>query len=196
MLGFKNRGPVSYVETHNNAVIRYRRYCKSFIWVGVINFIGLLVGIIQFYIQSSADKVPFYYCFGICDFSFNLLSYANGLPAWLFWIIVVLIAGLTTSGAILLGLFASQGKKKVLFAMAISYLVDWIFCFLAYYVAGEEVLGLMINAGIHVVASFFVIMAIYQYYAVLNVEKRFKDIPTVAETKAQEEAKGEEEDGN
>ena len=50
----------------------------------------------------------------------------------------------------------------------------------------------MINAGVHVVASFFVIVAIYQYYNVLNIEKRFKDIPTVAEVKEREAKEKEE----
>ena len=30
-------------------------------------------------------------------------------------------------------------------------------------------------------------MAVYQFYNVINIEKRFKDIPTVAEVKAKEE---------
>ena len=67
------------------------------------------------------------------------------------------------------------------------YFLDWVFVFLAFFLAGETTIGLMINGGIHVVATFFVIMAVYQYYNVLNIEKRFKNIPTVAEVKEQEE---------
>ena len=76
------------------------------------------------------------------------------------------------------------------------YLADWIFTFLAFFLAGETVIGLMINAGIHVVVSFFLIMALYQYYNVLNIEKRFKDIPTVAEVKEKEQKEKEKKDGN
>ena len=191
----KKRGPTSYVETHNSAVIRYRRYCKAFIWVGVVNFVGLLVGIIQYYAQNIESRVPFYYCFGFGDFLFNILAVINGMPAALFWVIVVLVTLLTTVGAVLLGLFSSFGKKKYLYAMVIAYFIDWIFSFLAFFVAGEDTIGLMINAGIHVVATFFVILAVYQYYQVINIEKRFKDIPTVAETKAME-GKEEQENGN
>lgn len=193
----KKRGPTSYVDTHNSAVIRYRRYCRAFIWVGVVNFIGLIVGIIQYYIQNLESRVPFYYCFGFNDFLFNMLAVIEGLPAALFWVIVAVVTVLTTSGAALLGLFSSFGKKKYLFAMVIAYFIDWIFSFLAFFVAGEDTIGLMINAGIHVVATFFIIMAVYQYYQVLNIEKRFKDIPTVAEVKAKqkEEKEGEKENG-
>lgn len=186
MFGFRPRDPVSYVDTHNRAVINYRRYCKAFIWVGVVNFVGLLIGIIQFYIQSSSDVVPFYYCFGVSDFLFNLLNRYTTMPIALFWVIVGLVTVALTAGAVLLGLFSSLGKKKFLFTMVSVYFLDWIFAILAYFVAGESVMGLMINAGIHVVATFFIIMAVYQYYNVINIEKRFKDIPTVAETKEKE----------
>ena len=193
MLGFKNRGnrQVSYIDAHNTAVIRYQRACRSFIWVGIINFVGLLVGIIQYFSQSI-EWMPFYLCFGICDFTFSLLFPIMGVKSIGFWFIVFGLSILTTSGAVLLSVFSAQGKKKVLFAMLIAYLVDWIMVFLAHFVAGEDLLGLMINAGIHVVASFFLILALYQYYSVLNVEKRFKDIPTVAEVKEKEKREAEE----
>ena len=198
MIGFRKRGPVSYVDTHNAAVVNYRRACKAFIWVGVVNFVGLLVGIIQFYIQNSGEVVPFYYCFGICDFLFNLLAHTTIHPA-LFWVIVAIMTVATTAGAVLLGLFSSHGKKVLLITMVSVYFLDWIFVFLAFFLAGETTIGLLINAGIHVVATFFIIMAIYQYYNVLNIEKRFKNIPTVAEVKEQEarqKQNEEQQDGN
>lgn len=191
MFGLGKNRQVSYVETHNAAVLRYRRACKAFIWVGIVNFVGLIIGIIQYYIQNTGDTVPFYLCFGVCDFLFNMLA-STSMPAALFWVIVVLFALATTAGAVLLGVFSSQGKKILLFSMAGVYLLDWAFVFLAFFVAGESEIGLMINAGIHVVASFFVIVAIYQYYNVLNIEKRFKDIPTVAEVKEREAKEKEE----
>lgn len=198
MIGFRKRGPVSYVDTHNKAVINYRRACKAFIWVGVVNFVGLLIGVIQFYIQKSNNVVPFYYCFGISDFLFNLLNKTVTMPIALFWVMVAIITISLSAGAAILGLFASQGKKVFLFTMVGVYFLDWIFVLLAFFVAGESTIGLMINAGIHVVATFFIIMAVYQFYNVLNIEKRFKNVPTVAEEKEkqkQEESK-EKKDGN
>lgn len=191
----KNRA-VSYVDTHNNAVIRYRRACKTFIWAGVVNFVGLIVGVIQYYAQGN-EFMPFFYCFGTCDFVFTLLEPILGLNSVWFWLIVAVLLIATTSGAVLLGLFSSQGKKVVLYTMLGVYLVDWIMVFLAFFVAGESWIGLLINAGIHVIVSFFLIVALYQYYNVINIEKRFKDIPTVAELKAKDNKKSEEnENGN
>ena len=198
MIGFRKRGPISYVDTHNKAVINYRRACKAFIWVGVVNFVGLLIGVIQFYIQKSNNVVPFYYCFGISDFLFNLLNKTVTMPIALFWVMVAVITISLSAGAAILGLFASQGKKVFLFTMVGVYFLDWIFVLLAFFVAGESTIGLMINAGIHVVATFFIIMAVYQYYNVINIEKRFKNVPTVAETKEKQKQEESEEkkDGN
>lgn len=198
MIGFRKRGPISYVDTHNKAVINYRRACKAFIWVGVVNFVGLLIGVIQFYIQKSNNVVPFYYCFGISDFLFNLLNKTVTMPIALFWVMVAIITISLSAGAAILGLFASQGKKAFLFTMVGVYFLDWIFVLLAFFIAGESTIGLMINAGIHVVATFFIIMAVYQYYNVINIEKRFKNVPTVAETKEKQKQEESEEkkDGN
>ena len=192
MFGLGKKGPASYVDLHNSAVIKYRRACKSFIWVGIINFVGLIVGIIQFYIQGTADTVPFYYCFGICDFLFSWFAILPGLHPALFWVIVAIITIATSAGAVLLGLFSSYGKKSLLITMLCVYAADWVFVLLSFFLITNDTIGLMINAGIHVVASFFLILALYEYYNVLNVEKRFKNIPTVAETKAQEQEQKEE----
>ncbi len=185
MLGLGKNRTASYVDLHNSAVIRYRRYCKTFIWVGIIGVLGLMVGIIQHYIQGTASSVPFYYCFGVCDFFLTLFTNLGMNVVW-FWIVAALLVLATSSGSVLLGVFSSYGKKWVLFTMLGCYLADWIFTFLAFFIAGETVIGLMINAGMHIVVSFFLIMALYQYYNVINIEKRFKNIPTVAEQKEKE----------
>lgn len=191
MFGFNKNRQVSYVDLHNRAVIRYRRACKAFIWAGVVNFLGLIIGIIQYYVQKSTASVPFYLCFGTCDFVFSLLAVAN-MNAAIYWILVFVINIALTAGAVLLGLYSSFGKKPFLFSMIGSYFLDWILCFLAYFLVHQELIALMIDAGIHVVVSFFLILAVYQYYNVFNIEKRFKDIPTVAETKAKEKMESEE----
>ena len=184
MFGLGKGRTVSYVDSHNSAVIKYRRYCRSFIWVGIINFLGLIVGIIQHYFYGF-ENIPFYYCFGINDFLFNLLN-ISGIHVVFFWIIAGLILIATTAGAVLLGVYSSYGKKKILFTLLGVYLIDWIFTFLTYFLITADLIGLMIDAGIHVVASFFLVLALYHYYKVINIEKHFKNVPTVAETKEKE----------
>ena len=193
----KKQRTISYVDSHNTAVLRYRRYCKAFIWVGVVNFVGLIIGIIQFYIQKNVDSVPFYFCFGVCDMLFSFLYTLKGLHIAWFWVITISFALITTSLAVLGGLFSSFGKKKYLFAVLIFYFVDWVVVILNYLLVTQNLTGLLINAGIHAISTFFIVMAVYQYYNVINIEKRFKDIPTVEQQKAKEEGEKEKtEDGN
>ena len=184
MFGLGKGRTVSYVDMHNSAVIKYRRCCRSFIWVGAINFVGLIVGTIQFY-TLDYESIPTCYCFGISDFLFTLLS-TTSIHIALFWAIVILFSLAVSAGAILLGVFSSYGKRTFLFSMLGCYLADWIFCFLTYFLLIDNITGLMISAGIHAVASFFLIMALYYYYKVINIEKRFKNVPTVAEAKKQQ----------
>ena len=187
---FQKNKQASYVDLHNNAVLRFRRASRIFIWAGVVNFVGLIISILQHYTTEGAseDPIRFWFCFGINDFLFTWFE-TFGLHIALFWVIVGIIIVATTAGATLLGLFASQGKKNLLIAMASIYGADWVFIFLKYFLFPERdgYLGLLINAGIHLIISFFIIMAIYQYYNVINIEKRFKDVPTVAEVKEKEQ---------
>ena len=182
----------SYVDLHNSAVIRYRRACRTFIWAGIANFIGVIIGAIQHYTIQGESETPVSYwlCFGTGEFLFTLFEHMRldiNILA-LYWVLVGLITIALTIGATLLGLFSSQGKKKVLIAMVIAYGVDWIFTFLKSFIFYERdgIVGLLVSVGVHVIVSFFLIMALYQYTNVLNIEKRFKDIPTVAEVKAKE----------
>lgn len=184
MFGLGKGRAASYVDMHNSAVIKYRRYCRSFIWVGVLNLFGLIVGTIQFYTMDF-ESIPTYYCFGVSDFLFTLLS-VTSIHIALYWVLLILFTLATTSGAVLLGVYSSYGKRIFLFIMLGFYFVDWIFCFLTYFLLVDNVTGIMINAGIHTVASFFLIMALFYYYKVINIEKRFKNIPTVAEAKEQQ----------
>ncbi|MBO4855942.1 MAG: hypothetical protein J5511_01025 [Bacilli bacterium] len=187
---FRRKKEASYVDLHNSAVIRYRRACRTFIWAGVVNFVGLLIGVVQHYtIEANFDQpIPFYFCFGTSELLFSWFESFN-MHIALFWVLVAIITLALTSGAVLLGVFSSTGKKKVLIAMVAAYGADWILLLVKNLLFFERdgILGLLIGVGIHVIISFFVILAVYQFYNVINIEKRFKDIPTVAEVKAREE---------
>ena len=187
---FRRKKEASYVDLHNNAVIKYRRAARTFIWAGIVNFVGLIIGVVQHYtIEANADQsIPFYFCFGLNDFLFSWFESFN-MHIALFWVLASVIALATTAGAVLLGVYAAMGKKKVLIAMISAYGIDWLFLILksTLFFTRDGLLGLFINLGIHVIISFFIIVAVYQFYNVINIEKRFKDIPTVAEVKARQE---------
>ncbi len=167
----KGRKTASYVTLHNNAVTRFQKASRIFIWAGVVNFIGLIIGHIQF-ATGAVENPPFYFCFGIGNFLFNILYYSGLDIVWVYLIAYFLSAALT-GVAVLIGVFSSQAKKPFIYASVISYLVDWVFVLLAFFVAGETWTGLLFNGGIHAIITFFLVIAIYEYYNVFNIEKRF-----------------------
>ena len=189
---FRRKRTTSYVDLHNNAVIRFRRASRTFMWAGIVSFVGLLISIVQFYTQDPAAQVdanvPFYFCFGTCELLFVWFESFN-MPIVLFWILVAVITTATTAGSVLLALFTSQGKKKLLITMMAVYGFDWVMVMLKniFFFERDGMVGLFVSIGVHLIISFFIVLATYEYYNVINIEKRFKDIPTVAEVKAKEE---------
>ena len=172
-IGKREKRKPSYVTLHNNAVVRFQKSSRIFIWAGVVNFVGLIIGNIQYATGNLADP-PFYFCFGIANFGLNLIYFKTELPIVWLYVIAYAIALLLTAGAVLLGVFSSQAKKKFLYASVIVYFVDWIFVLLAFFLAGESWMGLLFNGGIHAIITFFLVIAIYEYHNVLNIEKRFE----------------------
>lgn len=183
----------SYVTLHNNAVLRFQKSSRIFIWAGIVNFVGLIIGNIQF-ATGNIETPPFYFCFGISDFAFSLLYY-SGMSLVPLYVIAYVVSFILTGGAVALGVFSSQAKKKALFAEVIIYFVDWVFVLLAFFLAGETWIGLLFNGGIHAIITFFLVIAIYEYYNVFNIEKRFEK----AKEESQEEPinqQGGSQDGN
>lgn len=180
----KEKRKPSYVELHNNAVIRFQKSSRIFIWAGVVNFIGLIIGHIQ-YATGSVANPPFYFCFGMGNFLFDLL-YNSGLDIVWLYVIAYIVSFLLTGGAVLLGVFSSQAKRNILFTTVSIYFIDWVFVLLAFFLAGETWTGLLFNGGIHVIITFFLILAVYEYYNVINIEKRFVK-PEIKETTEEKE---------
>ena len=169
----KQRAPRSYVSMHNAAVSRFQKSSRIFIWAGVLNFVGLIIANVRLVAENSG-QMPFYFCFGILNYFFNVLHYYTSIPTVWFYIIVYASALLLSAGAVLLGVKASQPSKKALYACMGIYFVDWIFVFLAFFLANETWIGLLFNGGIHAIITFFLIFAVYEYFNVFNIEKMFE----------------------
>ena len=158
----RERAPRSYVQMHNGAVIRYQRASRIMIWAGVLNFVGLIISNIQF-VTGQVEKIQFHFCFGISNFFFNLLRDRAELPDAWFYIILYGVTLIMTAGAVLLGVYSSQAKKKVLIASIAIYFVDWIMMLLAFFTAIEpqsELMVLFFSGGIHIIITFFLIIAL------------------------------------
>ena len=135
-------------------------------WAGIVSVVGLLISIVQFYTQDPANQtianVPFYFCFGTCELLFvwfESLGLKDNIPA-LFWVIVAVLTLALTAGSVLLALFASQGKKKLLITMVAAYGADWIMVLLKnlFFFERDGMVGLFVSIGLHIIISFFIIV--------------------------------------
>lgn len=178
------RKTASYVELHNRAVERFRKSSRILIWAGIFNVLGLAIGIVQ--VSSGvSDTLPFYFCFGILDILFNsLIVMINNVYAE--FAIAIVVAMALSVGAILLSVFASQGRKRPLIIATGLYFIDWVLVLIAYFLSLESWQNLIMSCGFHLIISACLAYAIYQYFNVINIEKRF-----VNKSESAEEAKGE-----
>lgn len=169
----KKKEPLSYKEEHNRTLERFRKSSRLLIWVGALNVISLLVSIIQFVIDG--ETLYFYFCFGSNDLIFRSLMHVpdilNKFIA-LYFVIIVIIALATSAGAILLGVFASQGKKKPLFGSLIFYAIDTLLIIPCAFV-GESYISILLMSVIHVAILFIIIFAVYEYYKIIEIAKRY-----------------------
>ena len=181
----KEKKSLSYVALHNAAVVRFQKSSRIFIWAAIVNFVGLIIGHIQF--LSGTTEIPFSFCYGVSTFILDILWYNVSLDTYAIIIIAYVISFALSGVTAWMGVMSSQANKKFLFACVIFYFFDWIFVLLAFFIAGEPWSGLLINGGIHAIITFFLVMAVYQYYNVIKIEKRFVKPANKPETVINEE---------
>lgn len=193
----RKKGPkkASYVNLHNAAVVRFQKSSRIFIWAAVINFLGLIIGHVQF-LSGNTKSVPFYFCYGVSNFTLNMFLFEAKMDLTVVIILAYVFAFILSLVTAWMGVMASQAKKKFLFACIGFYFVDWIFVLLTFFVANETWSGLLFNGGIHVIITFFLIMALYSYYQVINLEKRFVKPVDKKEEEEKDISMGEKENGN
>lgn len=184
----KEKKPLTYAEAHNKAFWAFHKSSRIMIWAGVLNVAGLIVGIVQrftealepaFFITDTylSSKLGgsffnFSLCFSTNSFVFRLFEAMN-LGDIGFLSIIIGIAIVFTAGAVLLGVFASQGKKWALVGEVVFYILDMAMI-IPCYLIGEAIIYLWIMIGLHVIILGFLGVAIYQYYNLFTIEKIYK----------------------
>lgn len=199
----KNKKELTYAEAHNKAFWAYNKASRVLIWVGILNVIGLMIGIIQhsmihpdnyykFSVESllgaSIVKSGFQYslCLASNSFMFRLIEiqafnlFENPSLSFVGFIsICVIIAILFAAGCVYISMQASLGKKWALYTAIGFYLFDTLMIS-GCYIIGEASELLWIIAGLHVIVLVFLFIALYQYYKLLEIEKRYKGkVPTI-----------------
>lgn len=180
--------PLSYKEVHNKALDRFKKSSRLLIWVGALNVISLLVSIIQY--ASGESALFFYFCFGLNDLIFQALANIPGFftnYTVLYFVTIVIIAILTTTGSTLLGVFASQGKKKFLYASLIFYMIDTLAIVPCAFL-GEVYLSILLMSVLHVVILTIIVIAVYEYYQIINIAKRYGIIQQENESEGEDNA--------
>ena len=167
----KDKKSLSYVALHNAAVVRFQKSSRIFIWAAVVNFIGLIIGHIQYIAGNTI--IPFSFCYGVSNFFLDLLWLRTTVDEYVVLAIAYGVSFVLSAVTAWMGVMSSQANKKFLYACIIFYFIDWIFVLLAFFIAGEQWSGLLFNGGIHTIITFFLVMALYQYYNVIKIEKRF-----------------------
>lgn len=187
----------TYAEAHNRAFWAFNKATRVMIWAGILNVVGLMVGILQeafggvmnnfvfpldTYLHNTIVNSGYQYslCFGTNALIFRLLeSYAfnkfvgEAMSEIVFVIIIVIIAILFSGIIVYLSVLASQGKKWALFTQSIFYIVD-TGAIIGNYIIGEHISILWIQVALHIVILFFVVISIYQYYHLFAIERIYK----------------------
>lgn len=184
----KEKKPLTYVEAHNKAFWAFHKSSRILVWAGILNVAGLLISLIQttdasippaYFIDSSylaarliSTNYNFSLGFSTGSFVFRLLEGVEMHVAG-FIASIIVIAIVLSAISIILGVFASQGKKWALFTGFGLYLADMAMI-IACYALGEPASYLWIMIGVHVVILAFLIVAVFQYYNLHTIEKVYK----------------------
>ena len=168
----KKENPVlTYEEEHNKHFWRYQKSSRVLIWAGAINFVSLVVSIIQA-IVTKESSLFFYFCFGIDDVIFQALAlipfFQTDVGSYFYLASIVLVAMITTAGAVLLSVFASQGKKKWLWAAVIAYAIDALLIIASYFL-GENIASIWMMFALHLIVLGFLAIAVREYYKIIEI---------------------------
>jgi hypothetical protein len=170
---FKKKTPLTYEEAHNKAFWRYQKSSQILVWTGILNFIGLIIAIIQLNTTEQHLFNPFL-CYSSNIFAFKSLMLIPNLNQinFVWYLLVFAIALISSVGMILLGVYAQQGKKKHLFAGVSIYIFD-LFCTLLLIFIEDSYASLWLIAGIHVIVIAFLMVAIFEYFNIIKIAVKY-----------------------
>jgi len=159
----KNKTQYSYAELHNKAVRMYRKTALFLLWAGVASVLATLIGIFE---VDSGFAMSF-----SANIYLNHLLLGSDLPSYAKYIIIFAAAILTGALFAALGYFAQLGKKAFLFAALALYLADFAAIFFVYDAIWTTPYAFTLAT--HLVVLGAVMVAVFSYYNVISIERRF-----------------------
>ena len=180
----KPKKVMNYVEAHNRAVNFYRKSAMFLFWAGILAVGAVIIGIIQlvaqktFVIESISYQWPtsgFAVAFSLVIFLAKIFIDVMPNQA-LADIVLILVTLLLGGGFAALGIFASKGKRWCLFLGGGLYLADFAALFFVYHYISPLVnwTNYAFSIATHVIILSALVVAIIEYYRVLDIEKRYR----------------------
>lgn len=151
----------TYRELHNKAVTNYHKMMMAFLFVGILNFIGAVLGSIKglTYFPSLVSNILLFNLLSNYIESTVLLTFVNVLISIIFSAIFVLIWSLT-----------KVGKFKAIIWGLVIYLIDTILMFI-FFINDSYLIPQIL---LHLLMIGFITVGITNYYHVFAIERKFK----------------------
>lgn len=151
----------TYTELHNRAVTSYHKMMMSFLFIGLLNVVGAVMGFIRNsgYFPSLVGNALLFSLISNYVDSVILLTIINGVISVAFSAIFIVIWMMTKTG-----------KIKAIITGAILYFIDTILLFIFYFNDSYLIPQLIL----HVIMIVFIAIGILNYYHIFAIEKKFK----------------------
>ena len=175
---------VSYVDAHNRAVKLYQKTALFLMWGGILALFAAIIGVVQ-NVSGAANEISTTALWPSSGFALGYgleiylaFIFLTSLDSVLAGFLIILVA--FTLGALfaLAGLFASRGYLWVLLLGLGVYALDFVGTFFVYHASPLNAFYSWTNYAFtlvtHVIILSAGIVAIIEYYRVLDIEKRFK----------------------
>ena len=174
---------VSYIDAHNRAVNFYRKSAMFLFWAGIIAVGASIIGIVQMVAGQNYVYEEIVYAWPTSGFAlgFSLEIFLARLflnvidtPA-LADVLIILVSLILGGGFGALGVFASKGKRWCLFLGGGLYLADFAALFFVYQYLSPITnwTNYAFSIATHVIVLSALIVAIIEYYRVIDIEKKF-----------------------
>lgn len=167
--------PLTYEEAHNKALRLYSKTALFLLWIGVLNVLSSLIGVIQ--VAKSGGNWPSsgYALATSFQIAINFaLSHLN-IPVWdslLIFFISVLFGALFA----FLGLISTKGYKVPLIIGISLYFLDFIALFLIYflYIDPMNMTNFFFSLILHIFLLGGLFVAVYNYIKIIRLEVKYK----------------------
>ncbi len=151
----------TYSELHNQAVTSYHKMMMSFLFIGILNVIGAIMGVLKnpTYFPSLVSNVLLFHLLSNYITNIILRTLVNGAISMVFSAIFLVIWVLT-----------KNGNLKAIIIGLVLYFIDTILLLIFQFDNNFLIPQLLL----HILMIVFIGVGIANYYHIFAIEKKFK----------------------